>query len=297
VQIEPGLRQVVSAKREYTSGRSTRDIAADLTREGVPSPGAAHYKNKAGRPGIISASLAVATVAALSATSCISARYIGMFAQQFLNPETQKKQKRPNPEERHTIVKNAELRIIPQALWDSAQKVRSERAIHMFGPTGKPRRRPVVPRNSEHPLAGALRGGVCNGHMRIAQSSRNGGPRAACANAHARGTCEHTHSFDMDVLLKDRADKMEVRLLSPKAIEEAMTPEINATRTRAVTKRSSARLHSCSKVTDAPLTSCGRVTTSSTSSKTAGFRKSIVIERTTKVKPGASFRASWSSAC
>lgn len=34
---------------EYTSGRSTRDIAADLTREGVPSPRATRHKNKAGR--------------------------------------------------------------------------------------------------------------------------------------------------------------------------------------------------------------------------------------------------------
>jgi site-specific DNA recombinase len=226
----PGERMIIEAEAkivrrifaEYASGRSTRDIAADLTREGVPSPGATRHKNKAGRTtwnhqcitggrhgrGIIGNEL-----------------YIGEIhwnvRSTILNPETQKKQKRPNPEERHTIVKNAELRIIPQALWDSAQKVRSERAIHMFGPTGKPRRRPVVPRNSEHPLAGALRCGVCNGHMRIAQSSRNGGPRAACANAHQRATCEHTHSFDMDVLLKDLADKMEVRLLSPKAIEEA----------------------------------------------------------------------------
>ncbi|WFT96714.1 recombinase family protein [Bradyrhizobium barranii] len=208
---------------EYTSGRSTRDIAADLTREGVPSPGATRHKNKAGRTtwnhqcitggrhgrGIIGNEL-----------------YIGEIhwnvRSTILNPETQKKQKRRNPEERHIIVKNAELRIVPQALWDRAQKVRSERAIHMFGPTGKPRRRPVVPRNNEHPLAGVLRCGVCNGHMRIAQSSRNGGPRAACANAHQRSTCEHTRSFDMDVLLKDVAEKMEVRLLSPKAIEEAM---------------------------------------------------------------------------
>ena len=227
----PGERMINKAEAkivrrifaEYTSGRSTRDIAAVLTREGVPSPGATRHKNKAGRTtwnhqcitggrhgrGIIGNKL-----------------YIGEIhwnvRSTILNPETQKKQKRRNPEERHTIVKNAELRIIPQALWDSAQKVRSERAIHMFGPTGKPRRRPVVPRNSEHPLAGVLRCGVCNGHMRIAQSSRNGGPRAACANAHQRGTCEHTHSFDMDVLLKDVAEKMEVRLLSPKAIQEAM---------------------------------------------------------------------------
>jgi site-specific DNA recombinase len=208
---------------EYTSGRSTRDIAADLTREDVPSPGATRHKNKAGRTtwnhqcitggrhgrGIIGNEL-----------------YIGEIhwnvRSTILNPETQKKQKRRNPEERHIVVKNAELRIIPQELWDRAQKVRSERAIHMFGPTGKPRRRPVVPRNNEHPLAGVLRCGVCNGHMRIAQSSRNGGPRAACANAHQRATCEHTRSFDMDVLVNDVADKMEQRLLSPKAIEEAM---------------------------------------------------------------------------
>jgi site-specific DNA recombinase len=122
---------------EYTSGRSTRDIAADLTREGVPSPGATRHKNKAGRTtwnhqcitggrhgrGIIGNLL-----------------YIGEIhwnvRSTILNPETQKKQKRRNPEERHIIVKNAELRIVPQALWDRAQKVRSERAIHMFGPTG-----------------------------------------------------------------------------------------------------------------------------------------------------------------
>lgn len=208
---------------EYASGRSTRKIAADLTREGVLSPGATRHKNKAGRTtwnhqcitggrhgrGIIGNDL-----------------YIGEIhwnvRSTILNPETQKKQKRRNPEERHIMVKKSELRIIPQVLWDRAQKVRSARAIHMFGPTGKPRRRAVIPRNSEHPLAGVLRCGVCNGHMRIAQSSRNGAPRAACANAHQRGTCEHTRSFDMDVLLRDAADKIEVKLLSPKGIEEAM---------------------------------------------------------------------------
>jgi site-specific DNA recombinase len=215
---------VIRIFKEYASGRSTRDIAADLTREGVPSPGATRHKNKVGRTtwnhqcitggrhgrGILGNEL-----------------YIGEIhwnvRSTILNPETQKKQKRRNPEERHIIVKNADLRITPQELWDTAQKVRSARAVHMFGPTGKPRRRPVIPRNNEHPLAGVLRCGVCNGHMRIAQSSRNGAPRAACANAHQRGTCEHTRSFDMDVLLEDVSVKIDVKLLSPKAIEEAMS--------------------------------------------------------------------------
>ncbi|MFT4120863.1 recombinase family protein [Bradyrhizobium sp.] len=208
---------------EYASGRSTRDIATDLTREGLPSPGATRHKNKAGRTswnhqcltggrhgrGIIGNEL-----------------YIGEIhwnvRSTVLNPETQKKQKRRNPEDRHIIVMKPELRIVPQPLWDRAQKVRNARALHMFGQTGKPRRRSVIPRNNEHPLAGALRCGVCNGSMRIAQSSRNGAPRAACANAHQRGTCEHTRSFDMDVLLEDIATKMELKLLSLKAIEQAM---------------------------------------------------------------------------
>lgn len=208
---------------EYAAGRSTRTIAADLTREGVPSPGATRHKNKAGRTtwnhqcitggrhgrGIIGNDL-----------------YIGEIhwnvRSTILNPETQKKQKRRNPEERHIIVKKPELRIVPQVLWNRAQEVRSARAVSIFGPTGKPRRRAVIPRNNEHPLAGVLRCGVCNGHMRIAQSSRNGAPRAACASAHQRGTCEHTHSFDMDVLLEDASDKIQLKLLSPKAIEEAM---------------------------------------------------------------------------
>lgn len=209
--------------KEYASGRSTRQIAADLTREGVPSPGATRHKNKAGRTtwnhqcitggrhgrGILGNEL-----------------YIGEIhwnvRSTVLNPETQKKQKRRNPEERRILVKNPEMRIIPQELWDTVQKVRSTRAVHMFGPTGKPQRRPLIPRNNEHPLAGVLRCGVCNGHMRIAQSSRNGAPRAACANAHQRGTCEHTRSFDMDVLLEDVSLKIDAKLLSPKAIEEAM---------------------------------------------------------------------------
>ncbi|MGY3473282.1 recombinase family protein [Bradyrhizobium ottawaense] len=220
---EDEAKVVLRIFTEYAAGRSTRSIAADLTREGVPSPGAIRHKNKAGRTtwnhqcitggrhgrGIIGNDL-----------------YIGEIhwnvRSTIINPETQKKQKRRNPEERHIIVKKPELRIVPQVLWDRAQKLRSLRAVHMFGPTGKPRRRIVIPRNNEHPLAGVLRCGVCNGHMRIAQSSRNGAPRAACASAHQRGTCEHTRSFDMDVLLEDASAKIEVKLLSPRAIEEAM---------------------------------------------------------------------------
>ena len=72
----------------------------------------------------------------------------------------------------------------------------------------------VVPRNNEHPLAGTLRWGFCNGHMRIAPVVSRWRPRAACANAHQRGTCEHTCSFDMDVISKGVCRNIDVKLLS-----------------------------------------------------------------------------------
>jgi DNA invertase Pin-like site-specific DNA recombinase len=209
--------------KEYVAGRPTRAIATDLTREGILSPGATRHKNKAGRT--------------IWNHQCITGGrhgrgilgnelYIGEIhwnvRSTVLNPETQKKQKRRNPEERHLVVKSPHLRIISQELWDAAQKLRKERAVRMYGPTGKPRRRLGMPRNNDHPLAGVLRCGVCNGHMRIAQSSRDGAPRAACANAHQRGTCKHTRSFDMDVLLEDISSKLKAKLLSTKAVEEAM---------------------------------------------------------------------------
>ncbi|WP_275199832.1 MULTISPECIES: recombinase family protein [Bradyrhizobium] len=59
------------------------------------------------------------------------ARYIGTFARQFSTRRRRRKQKRRNPEERHIIVKKPELRIVPQVLWDRAQKVRSARRIYV----------------------------------------------------------------------------------------------------------------------------------------------------------------------
>jgi hypothetical protein len=228
----PGERVIDEAERliilrifeEYAAGRSTREICADLTREGIPSPGATRHKDKKGRTvwnhqcitsgrhgcGLISNEL-----------------YIGRISwnrrSTIIEPETQKKQKRRNPADRHLVIEKPGLRIVPQQLWNAAQKVRASRAVQMFGSTGRPKRRPVIPRNNEHPLAGVLRCRVCGGHMRIAQSSRNGAPRSACANSHQRSTCDHSRSFDMDVLLSGIVAKLESILLSPRGIEEAVS--------------------------------------------------------------------------
>jgi site-specific DNA recombinase len=216
--IEVDLEQakyIIRIFTEYAAGRSPRAICADLTREGVPAPGGSKVWNhntllsgRSGRAGLIANPIYTGLVCWNTTTTVI-------------DPETELDQKRKTPAEQHVQNHQEDLRIVPQELWEAAQKVRSSRAIQKFGPSGKPIRRAVVPRNNEHPLAGSLQCACCNGSMRIANTSRDGAPRAACANAHQRNTCDHTRSFDMDVLLDDVATNIEQRLTRPEAVKAA----------------------------------------------------------------------------
>lgn len=216
-EIEPNPEQATIIRRiftEYVAGRSTRMICADLSREGVLSPGGGavwnHNSLTSGRhgSGMLGNQIYIGEVRWNTRTTIV-------------NPETELDERRATPVEQHVVHRSERLRIISQPLWDAATKARTDRAVQMFGPSGKPTRRAVVPRNAEHPLAGALRCQCCKGNMRIAQSSRNGAPRAACANAHQRSACDHTRSFDMDVLLKDVGDYIEERLTSPEMVKAA----------------------------------------------------------------------------
>ena len=74
----------------------------------------------------------------------------------------------------------------------------------------------------------------------------------------------------------------------------AFPPEINATRTCAVTKRSSRACIPVASQSKRPSPLVNRDNVKQVV-QIAGFRKSIVIEQTTKAKPGASCRASFSS--
>jgi hypothetical protein len=135
---------------EFASGRSASKIAADLTREGIPSPsGGAHWNHQTfvggtmGRRGMIGNQL-----------------YVGKLVwnanRTVLNPETRKRtQQRGNPDE--VIVTDVpHLRIVPQSLWDQVHGLCDERAAR-FGHDRKARRRVV---GKDHLLSGMLRCGA-----------------------------------------------------------------------------------------------------------------------------------------
>jgi site-specific DNA recombinase len=73
---------------------------------------------------------------------------------------------------------------------------------------------------NDYLLAGLLRCGACGGHMRIANTSRGGGGRVACATAHQHGTCSHS-TYDLDRLQRAVLDGMRRHLTDPATITEA----------------------------------------------------------------------------
>jgi site-specific DNA recombinase len=219
---KPGERQinpeqakiVVRIFREYASGLSPRTIAENLTRDGILTPSGAKVWN---HQSFIGGRLKRGMIG----NPIYAGKIVWNTARTILNPDTGRKTKRAAPDADRISTQVPHLRIVDQALWDAANKVRSERAVAKFGPTGKVARRKHIS-HSGHLLGGLLRCGACGGHMRIAQVSRDGGPRVACASAHQHGTCEHRKSYDLTTLTAGVIDGIRDRLLNPKQISEAM---------------------------------------------------------------------------
>jgi site-specific DNA recombinase len=199
--------------QQYASGESPRAIAEALTSDGIPTPdGAKHWNHQtfvggSYKRGIIGNRLYIGEI-------------IWNTHRSVKDPDTGKTLKRPTPESEHMVTKVPELRIIDQELWDTAQAIRERRAVTKFGPGGKVLRRPVAARDA-HLLAGVLRCGACNSHMRIGQVSRNGSARVVCAAAHQHGTCQHRKSYDIEVLKKTVLDNFRTSLIDPERIKKA----------------------------------------------------------------------------
>lgn len=198
---------------EYASGRSPRAIAEDLTREGIIPPGggkAWHCQTFVGgrlKKGMIGNPL-------------YTGKIVWNAARNVVNPDTGRTTKKAAPPEDLITIDAPQLRIVEQALWQAAQEMRKGRAVSKFGKLGKPGCRPVVP-HREHLLGGLLRCAACGGHMRIAQQSRDGSPRVACAAAHQHSSCEHRKTYDLGKLQAGVLANMRTQLTDPGKIARA----------------------------------------------------------------------------
>lgn len=202
-----GLRKINEAQaevirriyREYSSGRSARAIAADLNRDGIPSPrgttwGASTINGNPARGyGIL-----------------YNEAYAGFLVydrvRMVKNPATGKRLNRPNPPDKWKIVEAPDLRIIDQDLWDKVQVIKN----HYSGLKVK---KPTELRRPKRLLSGLLRCASCGAAYVIKQKDRY-----ACTTHTQKGCCTNNTTVLAQEVEGRVIDALRSQLAEPEAV-------------------------------------------------------------------------------
>jgi len=220
VEHEPGAKAinrsqakiVVRIFEEYASGKSPRQIAADLMRDKIPSPsGTAHWNFQS-----------IVGGAGKKRGMIHNQLYIGVYLKNRFfnvkNPATGKVITRKADPSDLITAKVDHLRIVSDKLWNAAHQLRHQRANKKFGASGQVQRA-VIPRK-QHLLAGLLRCAECNGTMIVTASDRYGVKRVACSAAFNHQSCDHAKTYNLDKLTALAIDSMRTHLTDPEFIKE-----------------------------------------------------------------------------
>lgn len=159
--------------KEYTSGKSPRTIAHQLNKENIPAPRGGQWRpstlngNVKRGNGILNNEL-----------------YIGNIVynrQRFVkDPETGKRQAKPNPKGEWVIQEIPELRIISDEQWEAAQSRRAYTAHNYSGAMVR----------KQYLLSGLLRCGCCGGsYVIVGGSKKRDERRYGCSTRKEKGTC------------------------------------------------------------------------------------------------------------
>lgn len=211
VKGEPGVLEIVEEEaeivrrifREYVSGKSPREIAAGLNRDGVTPPRGADWNastingNAKRGNGILQNPLYVG-------------RLIWNRVRMVRDPDTGKRVSRVNPESEWQEKPAPELRLVDDATWQAAQNRKRENT-KLFS-TGE--RRPRV----NHLLSGLIRCGCCGGPMTIHGKGRNDRRRITCSRAKESGKCKETRRIYLDVVERTVVGGLRQRLDNPEAL-------------------------------------------------------------------------------
>lgn len=189
--------------REYVAGKSGRAIAIDLNKEGIsgPSGGSWGYTTVNGNPkrgtGIINNEM-----------------YVGKLVwnrQRFIkDPDSGKRQARPNPESDWIVQSVPELRIVDDELWAQA-KARQASTSADTAPNSKFRSH----RRPKYMLSGLMRCGCCGGSYTLVSGNALG-----CSRARNKGTCANRLTIGRDKLEERVLHALRHQLMNPALFSE-----------------------------------------------------------------------------
>jgi site-specific DNA recombinase len=196
--VEHEARIVRRIFDEYVSGSSTREIAAKLNEERIPSPRGRLWRasiltgNRARHYGILM-------------NDIYNGERIWNRVRMVRDPETGKRVSRSNPEnqwQRHSV---PDLRIVPESVWERAQLRLNDSRWLGRGHNKKPKR----------PLSGLIKCGHCGNSITIRARRKNGAVYMACTGATELGICKHRSSLRMDKIESDVLDRLASLLHQP----------------------------------------------------------------------------------
>jgi site-specific DNA recombinase len=208
---EKGKRVVVESEaeivrrifEEYVAGRTPRDIAHDLNKEGVPPPrgrvwNASTINGNAQRGiGILHNEL-------------YSGRLVWNKVRMVKDPDSGKRLSRPNPKADWQITEVPDLAIIPKTLFEAAHARKIARS----------RTHPSHQRRPRHMLSGLLRCGACGAGMSTNGKDRSGRIRIRCSAATESGCCSEAKTFYLDTVESAVLSGLKAELREPRVIAE-----------------------------------------------------------------------------
>jgi site-specific DNA recombinase len=188
---------------EYAAGRTPRDIARDLTREGIPSPRGGRWAastingNKKRANGILQSEI-------------YAGRIIWNRLRMDRDPDTGKRVSRPNPKSEWHKQDAPKLAIVDRQLFDA---VRERKATRSIG-------HPTSHRRPRHILSGLLRCGACGGGMSVSGKDKSGRQRIYCTADRESGTCPNPRTFYLPVVENAVLDSLRSELRHPTVMAE-----------------------------------------------------------------------------
>lgn len=207
--------------RDYAAGKSAKTIAFALNKEGIPAPSGGDwgFSTINGNPkrgnGILNNEM-----------------YIGKIVwnrQRFVkNPDTGKRQARPNPEEEWVIQDVPELRILDDELWEAVKARQAGNRIardengHADVASVHRRRRP------KYLFSGLTKCACCGGGYSAISATLIG-----CSTARNKGTCNNRVNIRRDELESRVLNALRTRLVDPALFArfcEVFTREVNRLR-------------------------------------------------------------------
>ncbi|RWA74038.1 MAG: recombinase family protein [Mesorhizobium sp.] len=221
------VRRIFAA---YAAGRTPREIAGDLNREGVAPPRGTRWNAST-----------INGNAQRGAGLLFNGLYVGRViwnkVRMVKNPDTGKRVSRPNPRDQWQTKEVPHLRIVDAETWWTAQALKTERV----------RVPSEIKRRPAHLLSGLLRCGACGSGLSVHDRDKTGKTRIRCSAVRESGSCSNRRILYLPEIEKAVLEGMREQLKVPELIEayirkyneerRQLAAQASATRTGLETKR------------------------------------------------------------